>query len=78
MRGCVDGDGEGVASANHLLGGGYTMASTRRFLIRIDDALLIWKGGRGNGVQGLNIHFSIFEDGGAEFLLDVADAVGDL
>ena len=43
-------------------------------LIRIGDADLE-KGGLGYGWTGLNIHLVIFEDGGAEFLLDVADAV---
>ena len=43
MGGGVDGDAEGGAGADHLLGGGY--------------------------------YFGIFEDCGAEFLLDIADAV---
>ena len=43
MRGGVDGDAEGGAGADHLLGGGD--------------------------------YFWVFEDCGAEFLLDVADAV---
>ena len=36
----------------------------------------IWKRVElGCGWTGLNLHLVIFEDGGAEFLLDVADAV---
>ena len=39
MRGCVDGDGEGIAGANHLLGGGYAAGLIRRILlVRIVDA----------------------------------------
>ena len=53
MRGCVDGDGKGVAGANHLLGGGYAIAVIRKTLIRIGDADLIWKGGWETGSPGL-------------------------
>ena len=40
------------------------------------DADLTW-GVDGDRDHGLNSHLAIFEDCGAEFLLNIADAVGD-
>lgn len=68
LGGGVDGDGEGVAGADHLLGCGDAAGG---------GFLSVWGNAGLRSLKGSpGLHFAIFEDGGSEFLLDVADAVG--